>query len=298
MQNIVMKNFMKIIIILNLFLSFFINIPLAQALKIGLIDNANEFTVGFSNQGIFVDRNTQKVLLKGMPMLPYKIKKSGNNIIIISKGKKYKFKTSKIEIKTLKRGLVFSKNKWYRGSFLILNTHKGVTLVNDIDLESYLLGVVPAEMPNSWNLEAHKAQAIAARSYAIANIGKRKSRGYDLKDTPHDQAYGGISAETAKTNNAVIQTKGQVLVYKGKVIPAYYHSSSGGRTINSKVVWAKNMPFLKSVEAFDSFRPKNGHGVGMSQYGANYLANYGYNAYQILAYFYKDVNLKLLKSKY
>ncbi len=289
-----MKNFIKIFIILL----FFINIPNSQALKIGLYDNACEFTVGFSTQGIFVDKNTQKILLKGTSMLPYKIRKKGSHIVIVSNGKSYKFRSARIEVKTLKRGLVFSKNKWYRGTFTVLNSPKGVTLINNVDLESYLLGVVPAEMPGSWNLEAHKAQAIAARSYAIANLGKRSKRGYDLKDTPHDQAYGGISAETAKTNNAVIQTKGQVLVHKGKVIPAYYHSSSGGRTVNSNVVWAKNLPFLKSVEAFDSFRPKNGHGVGMSQFGANYLANYGYNAYQILAYFYKDVNLKLIKSKY
>ncbi len=296
MHNISMKKIIKIFIILNLLLSFCINTPDANALKIGLIDNANEFTVGFSTQGVFVDKNTQKILLKGIPMLPYSVKKNGSQLIVTSNGKKYKFKARSIELKTSKRGLVFSKGKWYRGSFIVLNNNTGITLINNVDLESYLLGVVPAEMPSSWNLEAHKAQAIAARSYAIANLGKRQKKGYDLKDTPHDQAYGGISAETAKTNNAVIQTKGQVLVHKGKVIPAYYHSSSGGRTTNSK--WGKNIPFIKCVDAFDSFKPKNGHGVGMSQYGANYLANYGYNAYQILAYFYKDVNLKLIKRKY
>ena len=101
------------------------------------------------------------------------------------------------------------------------------------------MGVVPAEMPPGWNVEAHKAQAIAARSYAIANLGKRKSMGYDLKDTPQDQTYGGASAETKRTTKAVLETRGIVLTHDSKIIPAYYHASSGGKTVGSGAVWAK-----------------------------------------------------------
>jgi stage II sporulation protein D len=163
-----------------------------------------------------------------------------------------------------------------------------------VDLESYLMGVVPSEMPSRWNVEAHKAQAIAARSYAVANLGKRARYGYDLKDTPEDQAYGGASSESARTNYAVEMTKGQVLVCGNKVIPAYYSSSAGGYTVNSGAIWYKDLPFIKSVPSFDGNIPKRGHGVGMSQHGANNLANYGYNAYQILGYFYQNVKLYVL----
>ena len=167
-----------------------------------------------------------------------------------------------------------------------------------VPLEEYLMGVVPSEMPSVWNIEAHKAQAIAARSYAIANLGKRKSMGYDLKDTPLDQTYGGASSETKQTTRAVLETRGIVLTHNGKIIPAYYHAASGGKTVVSGAVWAKDLPYIKSVPGYDDGIRKNGHGVGMSQHGANNLANKGYNAYQILNYFYKNIRFSVTKNEY
>ena len=165
-------------------------------------------------------------------------------------------------------------------------------------MEKYLQGVVPSEMPSSWEHEAHKAQAIAARSYAIANKGKRAKYGYDLKDTPEDQAYGGASAEKTNTNDAVTETANIVLVCQGKIVPAYYSASAGGRTNTGGQVWSKDLPFLKSVPSFDEGIKKNGHGVGMSQYGANNLAKRGYNAYQILKYFYANTKFARIKNEY
>ena len=143
-------------------------------------------------------------------------------------------------------------------------------------------------MPPAWEHDAHKAQAIAARSYAIANLGKRAKQGYDLKDTPEDQAYGGASAETPQTNDAVTETEGLFLVHDGKIISAYYSASAGGQTKSASQVWTKDLAYIKSVPSFDDGIKKNGHGVGMSQYGANNLAKKGYNAYQILKYFYAN----------
>ena len=104
--------------------------------------------------------------------------------------------------------------------------------------------------------------------------------------TPEDQAYGGASAEKTNTNEAVEETSGIVLVCQGKIVPAYYSASAGGKTKTGGQVWSSDLPFLKSVPSFDDGIKKNGHGVGMSQYGANNLAKRGYNAYQILKYFY------------
>ena len=170
---------------------------------------------------------------------------------------------------------------------MIQNKNGQLTVINNVPLDDYIKGVVPSEMPSSWDVEAHKAQAIAARSYALANLGKRARYGYDLKDTPEDQAYGGASAETAKTNSAVDDTKGIVLTYNMQVITAYYSASAGGQT--SAAAWGADLPYLRSVPSFDDNVKKNGHGIGMSQHGANNLAKQGYNAYQILQYFYKDV---------
>jgi stage II sporulation protein D len=126
-------------------------------------------------------------------------------------------------------------------------------------------------------------------------MGKRAKYGYDLKDTPEDQAYGGASAETKQTNNAVEETKGIVLVCQGKIVPAYYSASAGGTTKNASQVWTHDLPFIKSVPSFDDGIKKNGHGVGMSQYGANNLAKRGYNGYQILRHFYANTKFARLR---
>jgi len=260
----------------------------AEAIKIGLLTSVEQAVIASSDGGIIVDNNTGATLAKASKMKPYRIKAVGD-VLAIKSGDKYrKINTSSITLKPVS-GFVSTKSRWYRGN-LVVNAKDGkVTVINDIDMENYLLGVVPSEMPSKWNIEAHKAQAIAARSYAIANMGKRKSAGYDLKDTPEDQAYGGASAEYPRTTRAVQETKGIVITYNKKIIPAYYHASSGGHTVNSGDVWNSDLPYLRAVPSFDGQFSKNGHGVGMSQQGANNLASKGYNAYQILTYFYNNV---------
>ena len=263
----------------------------AYAIKIGLITKGMNATIATSKPGYIVNQLTGKTITTIPAMQICQISKYGNDLVIKINGKSYNLNSNYITIGTEKNGFIFTKRSWYRGKLLVYNLGDTITVVNNLDLESYLLGVVPSEMPSSWNVEAHKAQAVAARSYAIANMGKRAKYGYDLKDTPEDQAYGGASRETPKTNYAVLQTKGQVLVCGNKIIPAYYSSSAGGHTLDAGSVWLKNLPFVKSVPSFDENIPKNGHGVGMSQHGANVMANYGYNAYQILGYFYQNVKL-------
>ena len=235
-----------------------------------------------------IDANTNKTIceieaLKGYEIRPYK-----NTMAIRLNGKFYQIYSDNIVLKA-PGGFVSAKGKWYRGILMIQNKNKKLTVINNIDLEEYLKGVVPSEMPSSWELEALKAQAIAARSYALANLGKRASLGFDLKDTPEDQAYGGASAETSRTTEAVDSTRGLVLTYNMKVVPAYYSASAGGKTINAADVWGSDVPFVRSVPSFDENVKKNGHGIGMSQHGANNLAKKGYNAYQILNYFYQNV---------
>ena len=151
-------------------------------------------------------------------------------------------------------------------------------------------------MSPSWEYEALKAQAIAARSFALANLGKQAKYGYDLKDNTEDQAYGGASNETDKTNRAVDETEGLVLTYDMKIISAYYSASAGGYT-NTNAWGGANLPYLHSVFSFDDNVAKNGHGVGMSQHGANNLAKQGYNAYQILQYFYQNVKFAKLNNE-
>ena len=270
----------------------------AHAIRIGLNEGIKRTYVGSSQNASFRDANTGKLLFISRSFFPYPIKAYGNSIAIKVKGRYYDCSTSAVYIQNPEsKGFLATKRKWYRGDIVIYNVQGTLTVVNSLPLEEYLMGVVPSEMPSKWNIEAHKAQAIAARSYALANLNKRGSKGYDLKDTPHDQAYGGASSETPQTTRAVLSTRGEVLTYDNKIIPAYYHASSGGKTNSAGEVWMKDLPYIQSVNGYDWGIKKKGHGVGMSQHGANNLANKGFSARQILSYFYKDITFSRLKSK-
>jgi stage II sporulation protein D len=279
---------------------------------------------------------------------------------------------------------LFSLNgKPYRGKLVILPqagnnqaTNVSCNLINELDLEDYLRGVVPSEMPSSWPAEAIKAQAIAARSYAYRNIGKHGKDGYDMKDTTDDQVYGGVKAESTSSNQAVDDTRGIIMTYEGNPICAYFHSASGGITESAENVWGKPLPYLQAVVDHDQQSPMSswnrtftvdqlesslapqlgkllsidvvsrsvshraqellligslgsqivsaetvrkalklpstnfnvsildgaycfsghgfGHGLGLSQWGAKSLAEQGYNAAQILTYYYRNVSLERL----
>lgn len=288
----------KFLIIAGIFLTQFIFMSPCHAIKVGLLTGVERTYVGTSTAGQIINARTNKLLYTMAAMNACEIRAYKGSIAIKVKGQYFDLSTDYAVIKPSGNGYISTKGKWYRGEFIVYNKGGELTIINHIDIEDYLRGVVPSEMPSGWCYEAHKAQAIAARSYALANLGKRASCGYDLKDTPEDQAYGGASAESGRTNQAVDETKGIVLIYNLKIIPAYYSASAGGQTSNSADVWTKNLPYLKSVPSFDDNVKKNGHGVGMSQHGANNLAKNGYNAYQILQYFFNGTKFARINPDY
>ena len=282
------------LVLIFIFMLFFIQ-P-SFAIKIGLQTEVNRTYIGASTSAEIIDCKTNKLLFYMEKMKGYEFKPYKGYIAIKVDGQFRKIPSNRIVIKPEQDGFVSVKRKWYRGHFMLYNDGLGLTVINELPMEKYIQGVVPSEMPSSWEHEAHKAQAIAARSYAYANMGKRAKYGYDLKDTPEDQAYGGASAETVQTNDAVAETSRIVIIYDGRIIPAYYSASAGGQTKTAGEVWTKDAAFLKSVPSFDSNVKKNGHGVGMSQHGANNLAKKGYNAYQILKYFYSNTKFAKITS--
>ncbi|MGI8421039.1 MAG: SpoIID/LytB domain-containing protein, partial [Gaiellaceae bacterium] len=137
--------------------------------------------------------------------------------------------------------------KQYRGQIQALVTGKSLSAINIVGLEAYLGGVVPSEMPYFWASEALKAQAVVARSYALAV--RKPSGPFDLYGDTRSQVYGGIAAERAETNAAIAATAGQVLLYGGKVAVTYFFSTSGGRTAAVGDVWTNGrpVPYLVSV---------------------------------------------------
>lgn len=280
------------------FLIYLLFVQPCFAIKIGLQTDVNRTYIGASTKAEIIDCKTNKQLFVMDKMQGYEFKPQRNSIAIRVNGEYQNLNSKQIVIKPQENGFISVKKRWYRGYFKVVNSGNGLTVMNDLPIEKYIRGVVPSEMPSSWDFEAHKAQAIAARSYAIANLGKRAKHGYDLNDTPEDQAYGGATAETPQTNDAVIETEGIVLIHDGKIIPAYYSASAGGQTKSASDVWTKDLAYIKSVPSYDDGIKKNGHGVGMSQYGANNLAKKGYNAYQILKYFYANTKFAKINPEF
>ena len=140
---------------------------------------------------------------------------------------------------------------WYRGSFRVFASQpEGLTLVNVVDLESYLRSVLPNEIgkPPETDFEAVKAQAVAARSYTLAYLGRRAELGFDLYASVEDQVYAGKTRENEQSDRALASTRGQVLTCEGVPVKALYSSACGGRTANVEDVWPWDWTaYLRSV---------------------------------------------------
>jgi stage II sporulation protein D len=159
----------------------------------------------------------------------------------------------------------------YHGLLVVRRGAKKLSVVNSLRLDDYVRGVVGGEMPHRWSIAALEAQAVAARSYALATLKPGKK--FDLFSDTRSQVYGGIAFETPKTDLAVARTAGQVLMWNGHVATTFFFSTSGGRTADVQEVWPRlgNAPYLRSVpDPYDSLSPH--HAWGPITFDATRLA--------------------------
>lgn len=215
--------------------------PIIHATRIGIQNRASAVRVAVWQQGaVFVETRPVFVLKPG---LVYSI--TSGRVTELASGSSMALPTDKRIYISAPDYRVWAGNRWYRGCIEILFMGSGVTSINLLDLEDYLQGVVPSEMPSSWHLEALKAQAVAARSYAWAHLGsgsKWKSEGYDLVPDVRDQAYKGLAAEAQSTNIAVRHTMGLILKDSGKVKPGFYRATVGDNEFENLNIRKKVVP--------------------------------------------------------
>ena len=247
------KFFLFLGIYIFLLLIFTNNILAAEklsVLRVGIFLNQTEINIGGdgtfkiynlkSNSLVSEERNKIVKLLahdKGIEILekgvysgPIKIIPAGNTkIVVVFNGQKYRYRGN-IEIDIDKE-------------------HRKLNVINIISIEEYLYGVLKKEISPRWPKEALKAQAVAARTFAIFNMNKYIDKGYNICASTNSQAYGGVNHEDPLTNKAVDETRGVIITYKGKPINAVYHSDSGGYTEDSENVWGSFLPYLRSVES-------------------------------------------------
>lgn len=150
----------------------------------------------------------------------------------------------------------FSHSITIGGSLYVKRRGPGLIGINEVDLEEYVKGVVPAEMNGGWHLEALKAQAVAARTYAVYQRMMNDGRDYDVVATDQDQVYQGRQGIDQRVREAVEATRGLVLTYEDEPILAAFSSTAAGPTEDAMNVWSKDLPYLKGVECpFDRNSP-------------------------------------------
>lgn len=140
----------------------------------------------------------------------------------------------------------------YRGKIEVCKDNSGMYLINEVPLEEYVKSVVTAEVGAHWALEALKAQAVIARTYALRQKSAGSNPNYDLTSSVIDQVYRGDTkggTDEALIDEAVAKTRGEVLTYDGKLIEAFYHSTCGGETEDPREVFGKSYPYLKPVKS-------------------------------------------------
>lgn len=204
------------------------------------------FSVGFIVDGVF---NESEVY--DCTSVVISAEADGSINIILSDGTIKNTLTDEKNIFTVypKSGFLKINGSSYRGAAMLLNFGgKSLTVINYLGLEEYLYGVISSEMPSSWNIEALKAQAVCARSFAVTNWSKHASYGFNVCKTTNCQVYGGISSETQSSVRAADETVGKLLMYDGAVAQTLFFSTSGGYTADVKNVWGSSVPYLCGVE--------------------------------------------------
>jgi stage II sporulation protein D len=341
----------------------------AELVRVAIAQNIDRVNLSSSTPAIISDGNGQKIG-EIQPMQSLLASASDDRIMVNNT------QVTKLWVTPQQGGYVWIGDRWYRGSVQAIATNKRLLVVNHVDLEQYLYSVLGAEMSSTFPLEALKAQAVAARTYALYRRQSTSQKLFDLDNSQISQVYRGLSGEADTTQAAVNATLGQIMTYQGKPILAVFHSASGGHTENVEDIWSGRKPYLRGVPDYDlgspgyewsqaftaaqlsqSLKVKQirtlapdrvtsfgsvvslkivgdttkvlpgsqvrtalklrslrftisstptgflftgrgyGHALGMSQWGAYYLAQQGMAYPQILAHYYRDVELSPLAAK-
>lgn len=152
--------------------------------------------------------------------------------------------------------MLYINGRKYRGRIEVIKDQRYLLVVNELPLESYLTGLINHEISSKWPIEAVKAQAVIARTYAVYQKKKRDKGAYHMESTVEDQVYAGSMAEDDRSFYAVQETTGEILTYNGEPALTVYHSNGGGITEDSKNIWGGDYPYLRQVKSlFDKGSP-------------------------------------------
>lgn len=217
--------------------------PKDTTVRVLIADDRPSVSIYIKNGYRIYPSGSDEAILEG-DRIAAKICPVKNGIMIRDK----RYDISGINIKTTDGSKMYVDNILFRGELEILKKENGrMMVINSIGLESYLYGVLYHEVSHRWPMEALKAQAIVARTFALYEARQNRSKAYDLRNDIYSQVYGGGSSERWSTTMAVNVTKAKVLAYNGDLFPAYYHATCAGHTEDSSNLWKIDIPPLDGV---------------------------------------------------
>lgn len=273
----------------NLIIPFILNLSSADGVsksievRIMIYSNSQKINIKtYGNVYVIEEKTGEKYILLEDSI--YEVTPNNKDYIYLSQQKLY----SPIILENANPSsyIVINSQK-YRGKFKIINTDSNLRMIEFVDIERYLWGVLGPEMGMSWPIEALKAQAVAARTYTLASLNRKAE--YDMTNTTNDQVYTGFENISPQIISAVNETRGEVLTYKDKVFFAYYHANSGGHTTTPSGAWNSDIiPPLRGVK--DPYYKNSKHSKWITYISnddiLNFINSKGYNAFKI-----KDITI-------
>ncbi len=215
-----------------------------KSIRVAVLQNAKDFTLSVRGKfNIFSASESEKFFADSY-LHATKVKAVNGGIKILNTI----YPQEHIKIVPQKDAAISVNHRTFRGSVdIILTTQNKFLIVNTVALEDYIKGVLYHEVSHHWPLEAIKAQAVAARTYALYRAQLSQGKDYDVTNDIYSQVYGGETSEKYQTNLAVDKTKGLVIVYLSKILPAYYSATCAGATENVSELWSDDLSPLKGV---------------------------------------------------
>jgi stage II sporulation protein D len=220
------------------------NAKAPELVRVAIVRDSRELDLAIHGSYQVRDMSTGNVIGQGNYLVDSKVRPLDRGILV---GLKV-YPSTHLTIEPFRDASIIIDERAFRGDVTFIRTSDNhITVVNNINVEDYIKGVLYHEVSHLWPMEALKAQAVAARTYALYSINP-VGKPYDVTNDIYSQVYGGRDSERYRTDLAVDNTKGQVLTYNNKIIPAYFHATCGGMTEDAQELWKlPDIPPLRGV---------------------------------------------------
>jgi len=238
----IMQGFLQLFLLVFVLLSEAYTQP-QNYVRVAILQDARSLAIRVAGFYEILDKDAKNVLSKGRDLKTTVIIYKG--LILIGADK---FESERVFIRAKDKNEIIINGRKFRGDICFLRKGDAdLLVVNYIDLEDYIQGILYHEASHYWPMEALKAQAIVCRTYALNQASVNKLNDFDLTSDIYSQVYGGKTSERFRTNRAVRQTKGEALTYSGNIFPSYYHATCGGHTEDASLLWDIDIAPLKGV---------------------------------------------------